>query len=63
MPKNHGKPYTLTEKQLLDQIASGLTDKAHMYRKADTIAEQMERTIVAVCKQLELRRGWYWAAR
>ena len=60
---NNGKRYTESEKRRLDEIAETLNTKAEMYERAADIATEFRRTEVAVCKQREDRKGWFFRAR
>ena len=60
---NNGKRYTESEKRRLDEIAETLNTKAEMYERAADIATEFRRTEVAVCKQIEDRKGWFFRAR
>jgi len=62
-PKNHQKPYSLEEREQLKEIAKECTTKTimHLIVTKRNLPELFGRTEAAICKQIEVINGFYWA--
>lgn len=64
---NHGKPYSQSEKDLLDWVSSKITDPKEMTQIAPAIANILGRGESAIRQQIEDRKqaagfkNFYWA--
>lgn len=62
MPFRGNKRYTSFERYILDLFAASCADKDYMYANAHVISRMLNRSFCAICKQVELRNKWFWAA-
>jgi len=56
--------YSNNEELLLDCFAEQCSNKVEMYSeiKERNLPKLLGRTMGGICKQIEIRKGWFWAA-
>jgi hypothetical protein len=65
-PENHGKKWNEEDLRELRGFADKLQSKAEMYNsevEIQKMADKFGRTLVAVYKQIETYRKWFWAEK